>query len=178
MVHSSLQRFGVASIVAALCIQTVVVPTLSANDLLPHHPAPNTFDTAARHDGMIHGRLVDPRGNGISQAPLQLTQGHQVLATVATDATGQFTIPAPAPGVYQLTGGTWVHSLRIWATGTAPPAARNGIQIVAPEPIVAGQVAPLRYWMANPNVMLATAAIAIAIPIILFNQSQNRAGAS
>ena len=101
--------------------------------------------------------------------------GYENIATVKTDPLGYFVIPSPSPGVYQLTNGTWVQSVRIWASGTAPPAAKDEILIVAAEPIVAGQVAPLRYWMANPNVMLATAAIAIVVPILLFNKSQDRA---
>ena len=173
MVQATSKRFAVISMMVAICIHAVAIQPLSANDILPHRPA--TLDTSAQSDGMIRGRLVDPRGNGVSQSMLRLHQGNQVFAKAETDASGRFVIPSPPPGGYQLTDGRWVQSLRIWAPGTAPPAAGQEILIVAPGPVIAGQVAPLRYWMSNPNVMLATAAIAIAIPIILFNVSQDNA---
>ena len=57
---------------------------------------------------------------------------------------------------------------------TAPPAAKQSALLVANKEVAAGQVAPLKYWLANPSVMLGIAAIAIVVPIVVFNISQDR----
>ena len=173
------RQLGIACMLVAFLFQPLAMQMLRADDLIRRQgtapQAPVTIDLRPGSDAALRGRLVTPRGSGVSAETLQLTRGYENVLTVKTDPLGYFILPSPSPGVYQLTNGTWVQSVRIWASGTAPPAAKDEILIVAAEPIVAGQVAPLRYWMANPNVMLATAAIAIVVPILLFNKSQDRA---
>ena len=178
MVHPRSRRIVATTLVVTLCIHTVAIHHLNAEELFLEQleqQGPRAVDTSAQPDGTICGQCVDPRGNAIAEKTLQLLHAGQVVATVQSDRAGHFTFTSPPSGVYLLTDGTSVQSLRIWAPGTAPPAASQNILFVASGPIVAGQVAPLRYWMANPNVMLATAAIAIAVPIIIFNASQDNA---
>ena len=173
MAHPRSRRIVATTLVVTLCIHTVAIHHLNAEELFLEQQDPSAVDTSAQIDGTICGQCVDPRGKAIAGKTLQLRHADRVVATVQSDHVGHFTLPSPPSGVYLLTDGTSVQSLRVWAPGTAPPAATQNILFVASGPIVAGQVAPLRYWMANPNVMLATAAIAIAVPIIIFNASQD-----
>ena len=116
---------------------------------------------------------MTPRGTAVSGANVAIQRGSESVFDVLTDSQGQFSLPAFDPGVYILTDGTWIQPIRVWAEGTAPPVAKTEMLVVAREPIVAGQVSPLRYWMANPNVMLATAAIAIAVPVLIYRPASD-----
>ena len=116
---------------------------------------------------------MTPRGTAVSGANIAIQRGSESVFDALTDSQGQFSLPAFDPGVYILTDGTWIQPIRIWAEGTAPPVAKTEMLVVAREPIVAGQVSPLRYWMANPNVMLATAAIAVAVPVLIYRPASD-----
>ena len=171
------RQLGIACMLVAFLFQPLATQMLRADDLIRQQgnatQAPVTIDLRLGSNATLRGRLITPRGSGVSAEALQLNRGPENVLTVKTDPLGYFIIPSPSPGVYQFTNGTWVQSVRIWTSGTAPPAAKDQILIVAKEPIIAGQVSPLRYWMANPNVMLATAAIAIAVPLLIYRPASD-----
>ena len=175
------RQLGIACMLVAFLFQPLATQMLRAEDLIRQQgnatgnatQAPVTIDLRLGSNATLRGRLITPRGSGVSAETLQLNRGSENVLTVKTDPLGYFIVPSPSPGVYQFTNGTWVQSVRIWTSGAAPPGAKDQILIVAKEPIIAGQVSPLRYWMANPNVMLATAAIAIAVPLLIYRPASD-----
>ena len=176
MLHRSARHFGTVCLIVAILYHSIGVKSLSAetSNLRGNASAtPDVVDLRVDKDGTFCGRLVTPRGNAVSGANVELMRNSDRIAAVKTDPNGYFVLPTPLPGVYHVSDGTWIQSIRIWASGTAPPAAIDQILIVAKEPIIAGQVSPLRYWMANPNVMLATAAIAIAVPVLIYRPASD-----
>ncbi|MEC7501761.1 MAG: carboxypeptidase-like regulatory domain-containing protein [Planctomycetota bacterium] len=176
-----LRHFAVACAIMTLCFHPLKARALFAEHFYPQRPnttskpiaKPRVIDLCVPTGTRIEGRLVTPRGTAVSGANVAIQRGSESVFDVLTDSQGQFSLPAFDPGVYILTDGTWIQPIRIWAEGTAPPVAKTEMLVVAREPIVAGQVSPLRYWMANPNVMLATAAIAIAVPVLIYRPASD-----
>ena len=177
-----LRHFAVTCTIITLCFHPLKAPALFAEQLHPQRSSTasrpiaksTAIDLCAPTGTRIKGRLVTPRGTAVSGVHVAIQRGPESIFNVLTDSQGYFSLPAFEPGVYTLTDGTWVQPIRIWAEGTAPPVAKTEMLIVVREPIVAGQVSPLRYWMANPNVMLATAAIAIAVPVLIYRPASDR----
>ena len=135
---------------------------------------PQAIDITLNRNGLLTGRIVDPRGQAIAHTDVVLIANEEVLSLVTSDATGYFRVPNMRPGTYRLASNHAVQICRVWAPGTAPPAAKQSALLVANKEVTAGQVAPLKYWLANPSVMLGIAAIAIVVPIVVFNISQDR----
>ena len=174
------RHVAVTCAIITLCCHPLQARTLFAEQFHPQHAQtfskpitkpitkPTAIDLCVPTGTSIKGRLVTPRGTPVGSANVVIQRGSEPVVTVSTDPEGCFAILALEPGAYTLTDGTWVQPIRIWAEGTAPPVAKTEMLVVTQEPIVAGQVSPLRYWMANPNVMLATAAIAIAVPVLIY----------
>ena len=176
LLHPSVRHFETACMIAVFLFHPFGMQLLRAENAHPHgsdSEASVTMDLYSENAGDIRGRLVTPRGDAVPGKTVQLFGGLECIARVNTEPNGYFVFSTPSPGVYHITDGTWIRSVRIWAPGTAPPIAKSEILIVANEPIVAGQVSPLRYWMANPNVMLATAAIAIGVPVLIYRRASD-----
>ncbi len=176
-----LRNFAVACAIITLCFHPLEVRALFAEQFHPQRSSttakptakPTAIDLCAPTGTRIKGRLVTPRGTAVNGVHVAIQRESESIFNVLTDSQGYFSLPAFEPGIYTLTDGTWVQPIRIWAEGTAPPAAKTKMLVIAREPIVAGQVSPLRYWMANPNVMLATAAIAIAVPVLIYRPASD-----
>jgi len=148
-----------------------------SNSLLIAAPAgflPQTIDLTLNRDGMLIGRIVDPRGQAIANTDVTLLDNNEIVSLVKSDLEGNFRVANIKPGTYRLASHNVTQICRIWAPGTAPPAAKQSALLVTNKPVTAGQVAPLKYWLANPTVMLGIAAIVIAVPIVAFNVSKDR----
>ena len=175
------RHVAISCAIITLCFHPLKARDLFAEQFHPQRSSttakpiakPTSIDLCAPTGTRIEGRLVTPRGTAVSGVHVAIQRGTKSIFSVLTDSQGYFSLPAFEPGVYTLTDGTWFQPIRIWAEGTAPPVAKTEMLVVAREPIVAGQVSPLRYWMANPNVMLATAAIAIAVPVLIYRPASD-----
>jgi len=70
----------------------------------------------------------------------------------------------------------------LWAPGTAPPSARDGLLVVSEEPVVRGQDARgfgrLRRLVQNPWVISSLVGAAIAIPIAVDAHNDDEDSAS
>ena len=176
-----LRHFAISCAIITVCFHPLKAHDLFAEQFHPQRSSttakpiakPTSIDLCVPTGTSIKGRLVTPRGTPVGSANVVIERGSEPVVTVSTDSEGCFAILALEPGAYTLTDGTWFQPIRIWAEGTAPPVAKTEMLVVAREPIVAGQVSPLRYWMANPNVMLATAAIAIAVPVLIYRPASD-----
>jgi len=123
-------------------------------------------------------QVVDQQAMPQADVPVTLLAGEQQLAVARTDHRGFFAFRGLRGGVYQLTSADGVSAYRVWAPGTAPPSCQPAALVVAGTDLVRGNCcggfarnccAWLRFQLANPVVLAAITATAIAVPIALHN---------
>jgi hypothetical protein len=98
---------------------------------------------------------------------LVMSQGKEV-GRAETDASGGFAVRGLTGGVYTVATPIGGSVYRAWSPRTAPPAAVTSALIVPDQNIVRGQWGTGALgWLANPWVLAAIVAAAIAIPLAL-----------
>ncbi len=167
-----MKRFGIikGSIVfLALLGICLPYPVLAA----PPAQKDNTLpDVALLDGGVLVGQVVDTQGAPQANVPISLWEGQQELAVGKTDAAGYFSFRGLRGGVYQLTAADGVSMCRVWAPGTAPPAAQQGALVVRGVDMVRGQwcgFPRLRCMLTNPWVIAGLVATAVAVPVAIHN---------
>jgi hypothetical protein len=137
-------------------------------------PVLDVIDVALTAGGEFSGQVVDAQGRPQAGTSVMVCRQQQVVATTSTDEHGQFSLRGLQGGMYQVVAGQGMQSFRLWAPGTAPPAARQSALLIASDQVVRGQ-GGLRYWLTNPWVLSAAIAAAIAVPIALSNREKSSA---
>jgi hypothetical protein len=117
--------------------------------------------------------VVDDAGKAASGINVLLFHEDQLVASGLSDANGEFAIANLGGGNYQIAAGERLVLLRCWAPRTAPPTAARSTLIQVSD-IERGQVHPAACCLANPWVIAGIAAAAIAIPIALKNNRDDR----
>jgi hypothetical protein len=129
------------------------------------------------------GQVVDPQGTPMPGAPVSLRSQGKQLAATKTGKQGYFAFKGVRGGVYQIATRDGQGVYRMWSPGTAPPAAEQGALVVAGNEVVRGQEGafpsqegppPLKVLLANPLVIGAVAATAVAVPVAIHNTRQDR----
>jgi hypothetical protein len=130
---------------------------------------PLVTDVALGHGGTLVGKIVDRQGVAQAGQAVRVVQQGQVVAAVETDARGEFQVADLRGGVYQIESAQGVGVYRVWADNTAPPAANDGVLIVHGDDAVRGNQCGggVLGVLANPWVLAAIVAAAIAIPLAL-----------
>ncbi|MFV1965107.1 MAG: carboxypeptidase-like regulatory domain-containing protein, partial [Pirellulaceae bacterium] len=96
-------------------------------------------DVSLDRTGTLHGVVLDAEGLPAGHVEVKaLRQGRFVTRSV-TDASGRFRIVGLRGGLWRLEGGNAYGLFRVWAVGTAPPAARDKAVLLPRRPIVRGQ---------------------------------------
>jgi hypothetical protein len=136
--------------------------------------APVVTDVALSDGGVLLGQVVDAQGSAKSRVPVSIRAGDRELAVGKTDGAGYFAFSGLRGGVYQLTAAEGLGAYRLWAPGTAPPAAQPGALIVAGQDLARGNwhgphFGRLRFWLSNPWCVGALVATAVAVPVIIHN---------
>ncbi|HEY6563963.1 MAG TPA: carboxypeptidase-like regulatory domain-containing protein [Pirellulaceae bacterium] len=127
------------------------------------------MDDAGRVRGIVFDGAAAPRG-GVA---LALKHGNKTVATTTTDPDGLFVFSLVQGGVFDVELGTARYAIRCWRPGTAPPNAVDRLWL-ADETTVRGQVQPSCWGIANPWVIAGITAAAIAIPLVLANERDDR----
>lgn len=148
----------------------------TANSAQPAPVIAPAIDVELNRDGLLTGRVVDARGGAIAEEDVTVIGREDIVSHVKTDREGYFRVPNMQAGVFRLVSKNVVQVCRVWSPGTAPPAAHKSALMVAKGEVAAGQVTPLRYWLANPHVIGGIAAIGIVVPIVAHNIRQDRGG--
>ncbi|NIP85640.1 MAG: hypothetical protein GTO03_08785 [Planctomycetales bacterium] len=140
----------------------------------PAWQALEVVDVVVGHNGTLTGRVADRRGRAMAGTRVTIVQGTTAVAQTRTDRAGNFHVVGLSTGVHQLVTLEGMQVCRLWPAETAPPSALSSVQMVADDHVVAGQYAPLKCRLADPWVMTALAAIAIAVPVVIHNHRQDR----
>lgn len=143
-------------------------------------------DVALQPGGRLQGQVLDQQGTVQPHARVTIGQQGEAVAVTQTNDQGHFAVHGLPAGVYQVHTEMGVGVYRLWAPQTAPPAAQDSILLVHSNNVVRGvvgggpgPVAPAYPpaeptgggWMsglgflANPWVLAAIVAAAIAIPL-------------
>jgi hypothetical protein len=137
---------------------------------------PAVVDVALRDGGVLLGQVVDPQGKGVQGTTVALRHYDREVVKTSTGAEGYFAVKEVRGGVYQIASGDGVGVYRLWAPGTAPPAAAEGALLVAKDTVIRGQQPPaippraqLKTFLANPLVIGGIVATAVAVPVAIHN---------
>ena len=126
-------------------------------------------DIALRPGGVLVGQIVTVEGTAQAKAPVSLQQNGKELVRTVTDANGLYAIKGLRGGVYHVVSRQTVETYRLWSPDTAPPAAKDAALMVEGNGVVRGQL--FGGILANPWVLTAVIATAIAVPIAISNKS-------
>jgi hypothetical protein len=138
---------------------------------------PVVADIALVDGGVLLGQVVDTAGTARPDVPVSVLAGDQELATAKTGGSGYFAFRGLRGGVYRLATAESHGVYRVWAPGTAPPSAGQGVLIVTGDDVARGTLPkPLgecagwtKFWLSNPWVIGAIVATAITVPVVLHN---------
>jgi hypothetical protein len=129
-------------------------------------------DVSLQSAGVLRGEVVNTQG--VPRANMQVTavQSGQAFAVAQTNQAGRFELVRMTAGVYELQTAGSSDVYRLWAPRTAPPAAQDGVLLVAGEQVVRGQNGPGHGLgrLANPWVIGGIVVAAIAIPLAIANR--------
>jgi hypothetical protein len=131
---------------------------------------PLVVDVALGDGGRLSGQVLDRAGlPGAGKSVFVLQQGRLVASTRA-DADGRFTVDRLTGGVYEVQSDGGISLSRMWAAGTAPPAARPTLLVTSGDEIVRGQHTFGSYsggWMKGPGPWIIAVAAIVAVPTAL-----------
>jgi len=166
-----IRTFGTT--LAVLACWSLVVPqlTFAAKTTAPtakHLPPSTPKDITLLADGSLKGQVVDAQGIAQATTKVAIVKDSQLVTIVTTDANGEFRAENLSGGVYQIGTDKSSGVYRLWTSRTAPPAAQNAALVVSDASVARGQFGgPLLGFLANPWVLAAIVAAAIAIPLAL-----------
>jgi len=133
---------------------------------------PPVHDVKLDRRGILRGVVVDAEGGPVAHAVVVVRRGKQELGRVETDGLGRFAMGPLRGGTYQLAVGGQGRLIRVWAAGTAPPAAKEMILVVVGGQVVRGEL-PLEDFFASDEFVVVLLAVGmIAAPIIMHNASE------
>ena len=126
-------------------------------------------DLALGKNGTMQGLVVDAQGVPLQGEPIVVQQAGREVARVASDQRGYFQVTGLRGGVYQVFTAQGGGAFRLWAPGTAPPAAKAGVIIVSGGNVVRGQRPLGDYFASDRFILMSLIGTAIAIPVVIFN---------
>ena len=123
-------------------------------------------DIGLQAGGRLVGQVVDSESVPQAGIRLAVVSNGEAVAMAATDAQGRFEVRGLNAGVYGIQTEHSGTVYRVWAPNTAPPAAVEQAMVVNDSTVVRGQGFANHFaWLANPWVLAAIVAAAIAIPL-------------
>lgn len=166
-------RTGVILILFALFARLPVsVTSAAAADWPLSEPIDSTkaCDLELAVGGILTGRSVTTRGEGITDQKVTLIEAGKAIASVATAADGSFRMEGIGAGCYQLMAGEQLRICRCWAAGSGPPAAGKSILLVREDTALRGQ-GPTGSGWAMAGGLVIVAGITLAVIEIVTSRS-------
>lgn len=130
--------------------------------------SPIIRDVALQPGGVLNGQVLNEQAVAQAHAKLAVVHKGKPLTVTETDAAGRFVLTGLEPGIYELHLAEGGGAYRVWAPQTAPPAAEEGALLIQDSRVVRGNHGGGHFgWLANPWVLAAIVAAAIAIPLAI-----------
>ena len=174
-----MKRMGIVRrVLVSLAVVGVCLPNAVLAAGVSANATPPAVDVALSSGGLLMGQVVDPQGVAAAKVPVSLRERDREIATAVTDNRGYFSVGNLRGGVYQIVAPGGHGTYRLWAPGTAPPAAQQGALVMAGQDLVRGQCykggslpccGALGFWLSNPWVLAGVAATAITVPVVIHN---------
>lgn len=101
--------------------------------------AVRTLDISLQNGGVLSGQVADASGNARSGVPVAVIAGGKEIGRTITGDKGEFQIEGLTGGVVTVDAAGTQGNCRLWAPGTAPPAAQQGLLVVSQDPVALGQ---------------------------------------
>lgn len=133
--------------------------------------APTCVDVVLGPGGVLRGQVQSATAAPRGAVELVLVQVDREMARTTTDEQGHFQLDGVRGGAYSVASAGSCVEVRLWAEGTAPPAAQDALLLVAGRDVTLGQGAGGTFWrtVTNPWVSAGLIGAAIAVPIALNN---------
>lgn len=130
-------------IVGMACLCAMIPQSIMAAGTAktPSEPKQKVVDIALGEGGLFAGRAVDNHGVPVEGAVVVIRSEAEEVARTITDKDGVYTVDNMRGGFYLVSAGQGAGMFRLWAPGTAPPAALNSATVVSKNHAVRGQVA-------------------------------------
>jgi hypothetical protein len=124
------------------------------------------IDVMLTPDGRTHGWLLEGTGQPVDGAIVVLRQRGADVARAVTDTHGYYEFADIHSGVYQLQVGDQRCVIRVWAPGSAPPAARPHLTFVRADSVVRGQSGMQRALYDDPGRLAGLGMIGLTLGTI------------
>jgi hypothetical protein len=144
-----------------------------------------SIDVALRNGGILIGQVVDSDGQSLPGTEIVLSSGGKEIGRCQTGKEGWFQVGGLKGGSIEVAAAGTTGNCRVWSPGTAPPAAQQGLLVVAESDVVRGQHmtgrAPRRGYgrggnggllglmIDHPLVTAGAVGAAIAVPLAVSN---------
>jgi hypothetical protein len=126
---------GFARLVVALtCVGLSSAPFAHAENIRAH-----SLDIALSQGGMLSGQVVNAEGQPLAGEAVVVKSGGKEIARCQSGKDGSFRIANLKGGSVEVAAVRVAGNCRLWAPGTAPPAAQTGLLVVAEGDVVRGQ---------------------------------------
>ena len=122
---------------------------------------------------ILHGAVVDNAGQPAAFASVLLLRQQQLVAIGQADEQGRFAISNVRGGLYQIASGDQMSLLRCWTDGTAPPTAKSQTLLQVSD-VQRAQISPATCSLMNPWIIAGVTIAAIAIPIAIHANRDDR----
>jgi len=135
------------------------------------YEAPTCVDVVLGQGGVFCGQVQSGTAAPGEEVELALIQVDREMARTTSDEQGRFRFEGIRSGAYTVAARGTLIEVRLWADGTAPPAARKALLVVAHDDVTLGQNAGGTFWrtVTNPWVSAGLIGAAVAVPIALNN---------
>ena len=166
------------------CFAEAELPAAGESQSLSKDTMPAQFvDVSLADRGLLTGRVLDTARQPKPQVDVTVYSAGQAVATTQTDARGVFAVAGLRGGVHHVAIPEACVTCRLWAPGTAPPAAERFVEIIEDQSVVRGQWGPptvtnnflkkSKVMATNPFVVGGVVAAAVAIPVALHNADED-----
>lgn len=166
----SLRKYTCLLLVGLLCVGNPVV----AGDPVEIRSS----DVALNDGGLLRGTLLTTAAQPVSGMTVNVLHEQKVVATATSNEKGEFSVKGLRNGAHTIQVGATRHSVRLWGTNSAPPAAVENIAIVIDDETVRGQMGPPMtgdpgLWVANNMgaLLLIGGAVALTLATTLDNDN-------
>lgn len=152
----------------------LAAPCLAAEDALP--PSTLPIQDVAMDEGNSL-RLNVPLTKGTTPQQVLLLQSGEIVAKLSPDDVGDCHVRLQRGGIYQVVYNEVTTNIRVWTSSAAPPRTADQLKLVDAIQVRGQQPLP-PYTRVNPWVVAGVVAAAVAIPVVIHNNRNDRRNGS